>query len=89
MMSPLLSPTSTWNFRPELIENSSKEYNVRFMGEAMTAADFGKIRINNRTSGVNYRPQRISDVADIGGRNCRRQKTDAFPTVYPRSALES
>jgi HAE1 family hydrophobic/amphiphilic exporter-1 len=47
------------------IENSSKEYNVRFMGEAMTAEDFGKIRINNRTSGVNYRPQTISQVADI------------------------
>jgi hydrophobe/amphiphile efflux-1 (HAE1) family protein len=48
-----------------LIENSSHEYNVRFMGEAITAEEFGKIRINNRTSGVNYRPQKLSDVADI------------------------
>jgi hydrophobe/amphiphile efflux-1 (HAE1) family protein len=49
-----------------VIANGSREYNVRFMGEAATAEDFGKIRINSRSGlGANFAPQKLSDVADI------------------------
>ncbi|MDB5038748.1 MAG: acriflavin resistance protein, partial [Bacteriovoracaceae bacterium] len=48
------------------IENSSHEWNVRLMGEAVNPTDFGKIRINKRSVlGTNYRPQQISDVATV------------------------
>ncbi len=48
------------------IQNSSKEYNIRVLGEATSAEEFGKIRINSRISqGVNYKPTLLRDVAQI------------------------
>ena len=48
------------------IENSTNEYNVRLMGEAQNPADFGKIRIQNRSGlGANFKPIKISDLASV------------------------
>jgi hydrophobe/amphiphile efflux-1 (HAE1) family protein len=47
------------------IESPHQEYNVRLMGEARSAKDFGKIRISKRASGVNYRPTELNQVARI------------------------
>ena len=47
------------------IEDPNKEYNIRVMGEASTAADFAKIRINNRGGGPNYNPIALSQVAKV------------------------
>lgn len=47
------------------IEGPHEEYNVRVRGEANTPEDFGKIRIENRTGGANYRPTPLKDVATI------------------------
>ncbi|PWU14264.1 MAG: AcrB/AcrD/AcrF family protein [Bdellovibrio sp.] len=47
------------------IENSQREYNVRVRGEAATPEDFGKIRIKKRSSGINFRPTELREVADI------------------------
>ncbi len=48
------------------IENSKNEYGVRFLGEAKSPAEFGKIAINNRLSqGPNFKRTRLSDVATI------------------------
>lgn len=47
------------------IENDKKEYNVRVRGEAETPETFGKIRIQRRTSGINYKSTPLSAVATI------------------------
>ncbi len=47
------------------IESPHEEYNVRLMGEARSAEEFGKIRIAKRSSGVNFRPTQLSQVAKI------------------------
>ena len=47
------------------IEAATSEMNVRVLGEAKSAEDFSKIRINSRGGGVNYDPIPISHVAKI------------------------
>lgn len=47
------------------IESSLTETNIRVLGEARTAEDFGKIRINNRNGSPNYKPISLSQVARI------------------------
>ncbi len=47
------------------IENSEKEYNVRIRGETSTPEDFGKIRIQSRPSGINFKPTMINQVATV------------------------
>ena len=47
------------------IETAAKEFNVRVMGEAPTAADFGNILIPHRAGQPIYRPIYIKDVASI------------------------
>ena len=47
------------------IEDPAKEYNIRVMGEASTAPDFARIRINNRGGGPNYNPIALSQVAKV------------------------
>ncbi|MGZ3698907.1 MAG: efflux RND transporter permease subunit, partial [Bdellovibrionota bacterium] len=48
------------------IENSSREYNVRIMGEARSPEEFGKILISNRSgAGPNYRPVQLKNVAEV------------------------
>ncbi len=48
------------------IENSTKEFNVRLMGEAATPKDFGKIIIQNRNGlGANYKPLQLYQFAKI------------------------
>ena len=47
------------------IENPQKEFNVRVLGEAKSAEDFGKIRINTRGGAPNYNPIPLSKVARI------------------------
>lgn len=47
------------------VENPSKEFNVRLLGEAETPEDFGKIRILTRAGAPNYRPLNIGAVSRI------------------------
>src|SRR5665213_2760905 len=47
------------------IENSKEEYNVRVRGEATSPEEFGKLRIQHRTSGVNYKSTAIYQVASV------------------------
>jgi hydrophobe/amphiphile efflux-1 (HAE1) family protein len=47
------------------IESTQKEYNIRVLGEAVSPQEFGKIRINSRAGGPNYKPIQISDVARV------------------------
>jgi HAE1 family hydrophobic/amphiphilic exporter-1 len=47
------------------IENPRREFNIRVLGEASTAENFGKIRINTRGGGANYNPIPLKDVARI------------------------
>ena len=47
------------------IESSMNETNIRVLGEAKTAEDFGKIRINTRNGAPNYEPITLSTVARI------------------------
>ncbi len=47
------------------IENEKNEYNVRVRGEAATAEEFGKIRIQKRSTGTNFRPTLLSQIATI------------------------
>ena len=48
------------------IGNADKEYNVRLMGEARSAAEFGKLSINTRKGlGANYRKIQLKDVATV------------------------
>ncbi len=48
------------------IENADREYNVRTMGEARTAEEFGNIAISNRIhQGPNSKVIKISDVAQV------------------------
>ena len=47
------------------IENPVKEFNIRVLGEARTAEDFGKIRIGTRGGAPNYDPFTLNKVASI------------------------
>jgi len=47
------------------IENDKKEYNVRLMGEAHTPAEFGKIIVNARGGGPNFRALELRDIARV------------------------
>lgn len=47
------------------LEGPLKEYNVRVRGEARTADEFGKIRIENRTGGTNFKPTPLAKVANV------------------------
>ena len=47
------------------LENALHEKNIRLMGEAKTPEDFGKLLINNRGGGPNYRPIQLHDLATI------------------------
>lgn len=47
------------------IEAAKNEMNIRVLGEAHTAEDFGKIRLNTRGGAVNYNPITLSSVANI------------------------
>ena len=48
------------------LENSSKEYNVRIMGEANNPLDFGKMVVNSRSGlGPNFRPTQLNQIATI------------------------
>jgi len=47
------------------IESKLTETNIRVLGEAKSAEDFGKIRINTRNGGPNYNPIPLSTVARI------------------------
>ncbi|MDB5038749.1 MAG: acriflavine resistance protein, partial [Bacteriovoracaceae bacterium] len=47
------------------IENKKGELNVRVLGEAKSAEEFGKIRINSRGGGPNYNPITLSKISRI------------------------
>ena len=47
------------------IENDKREFNVRVRGEAASAEDFGKIRIQRRSGGINYKATPLSEIATI------------------------
>ena len=47
------------------IENKLKEFNVRLLGEARDAKDFGKIRISTRGGAPNYSPLYLNEVTSI------------------------
>jgi HAE1 family hydrophobic/amphiphilic exporter-1 len=48
------------------LQTETREFNLRMMGEAASPEEFGKIRINTRTSqGVNYKPTLLNQVAKI------------------------
>jgi len=47
------------------IENPLKEFNIRVLGEAKTAEDFGKIRINTRGGAPNYNPFTLNKFARV------------------------
>jgi HAE1 family hydrophobic/amphiphilic exporter-1 len=47
------------------IESALNEVNIRVLGEARTAEDFAKIRMNTRNGGPNYNPISIGQVARI------------------------
>ena len=47
------------------IENPLKEFNIRVLGEAKSAEDFGKIRINTRGGAPNYTPFTLSKFARV------------------------
>jgi HAE1 family hydrophobic/amphiphilic exporter-1 len=47
------------------IENSNRESNVRLMGEANTAEEFGKLRVNGRTGGANYKPIPLANLGVV------------------------
>jgi len=47
------------------IETATKEFNVRAMGEALSAEEFGNIIINRRAGAPIYKPIYIKDVATI------------------------
>ena len=47
------------------IENSTKEFNVRVLGEAKSPEDFGKIKIGTRGGGPNYNPIPLKTIARI------------------------
>lgn len=48
-----------------LIENSSKEYSVRTLGEAKNIEEFKNLSINRRGGSVNYSPIALKDVVDV------------------------
>ena len=47
------------------IEAATKEFNVRLLGEAMTPAEFGQIRISQRGGAPNFVPLMLRQVARI------------------------
>lgn len=47
------------------IETSEKEFNIRTMGEAPTAEEFGKINISRRGGSPNFRPFTLDQVATV------------------------
>ncbi len=47
------------------IESPLNETNIRVLGEARTAEDFGKIRINTRNGAPNYQPIALHEVARV------------------------
>lgn len=47
------------------IETSTKELNIRTMGEAPTIEDFGRITISRRGGTLNYMPIPLHDVANL------------------------
>ena len=47
------------------VENPRREMNIRVLGEAASAKDFSKIRINARGGGANYKPIPLGNVAEI------------------------
>lgn len=58
------------------IENLEKEINIRTMGEAPTAEEFGKLVISKRGGSPNYNPIRLNQVARIeDGLNDVRSKS--------------
>lgn len=58
------------------IENLEKEINIRTMGEAPTAEEFGKLVISKRGGAPNYNPIRLNQVARIeDGLNDVRSKS--------------
>jgi len=48
-----------------LIQTSTKEFNIRAMGEAPTVEEFNKLTINGRGGSPNFKPIPIKDIADI------------------------
>jgi hydrophobe/amphiphile efflux-1 (HAE1) family protein len=47
------------------IETSAKEFNIRTLGEAPSAEDFGKITVSRRGGSLNYLPIPLSSIARI------------------------
>lgn len=47
------------------IETSGQEFNIRTLGEAQTAEDFGRITINQRGGALNYVPVPLNRVAKV------------------------
>jgi HAE1 family hydrophobic/amphiphilic exporter-1 len=47
------------------IESALNETNIRVLGEARTAEDFGQIRINTRNGAPNYKPIALNQVARV------------------------
>lgn len=68
-----LTSTDIWNaIQTEQIEQPAgriesplQETNIRVLGEAKSAEDFGKIRINTRNGGPNYHPIPLNQVSRI------------------------
>jgi HAE1 family hydrophobic/amphiphilic exporter-1 len=49
-----------------IVGNDKKEYNVRLMGEADSAEEFGKISINSRAVlGPNFKKVQLKDIAEV------------------------
>ncbi|MBF0363635.1 MAG: efflux RND transporter permease subunit [Oligoflexia bacterium] len=47
------------------VENTTSEFNIRTMGEAMTSEEFSKLSINRLGGGINYSPIALGSVARI------------------------
>ncbi|MGE4234060.1 MAG: efflux RND transporter permease subunit [Bacteriovoracia bacterium] len=66
------------------IETREKEYNIRTLGEAPSAKDFGNITINRRGGSPNFRPIPLREVAKVeeGTEDIRSlSRTEGNPAV--------